>query len=329
MKLNLWRWTLALLAVLAMVAAGCGDDEEDSGGGGGGAEGGGGEAPAAQVIEKNPANADKSVTIGSKNFPEQYILGNIYAQALTAAGYKADTELDLGDENVAFKALQQGEIDAYPEYTGTSLSTHLKVKVTEIPKEPDVAFQQLVEGQKKNKVTPLPHTEFENTYRIGMLKETAERLGNPTTISDLSDKASELSIMGYPECRQRPDCLLGLQDTYGLKFKKFVAAQDQYAILDSKKADVAMVFTTDANLTTDKYVVLEDDKKLFPPYQVTLLFRDDTLQELGPDAQKTVEQVQRGLNNEVMGELNSRVALDKQKPEKVAADYLREAGFVK
>ena len=323
MKPNPWRWMLALLAVLALVAAGCGDDEDEGGGGGGGGGGAG------QVIERNPDNANKSVTIGSKNFPEQFILGQIYAQSLEAAGYKVETELNLGDENVAFKALRQGEIDAYPEYTGTSLSSHLKVPVTKIPKDPNVAFQQLVEGQQKNDVTPLPHTQFENTYRIGMLKETAERLGNPTKISDLQDKAGELSIMGYPECRQRPDCLLGLQKTYGLKFKRFVAAQDQYAILDSKKSDVAMVFTTDAQLTTDKYAVLDDDKNLFPPYQVTLLMRSDTLQELGPDAQRVVENVQRGLTNEVMGELNSRVALDKQKPEKVAADYLREEGYLK
>jgi glycine betaine/choline ABC-type transport system substrate-binding protein len=329
MKPNLWRWTLALFAVLAMVAAGCGDDDKESSDGGGGSEGGGGSAPAAQVIEKNPANASKSVTIGSKNFPEQFILGQIYAQALEAAGYKVKTSLNLGDEGVAFAALRQGEIDAYPEYVGTSLSSHLKVKVTDIPKEPQVAYQQLVEGQKKNDVTPLAPTEFENTYRVGMLKETNEKLGNIKTISELKGKEGDLSINGYPECEQRPDCLLGLQDTYGLKFKKFVASQDPYPILDSKKADVAMVFTTDANLTTDKYAILDDDKNLFPPYQVSLLFRSDTLQKLGPDAQKVVEQVQKGLTNEVMGELNSRAVLDKQKPEKVAADYLRESGFVK
>jgi len=322
MKLTRWRWTLALLAVLAMVATGCGDDDDDDGGG----DAGGGTG-AAQAIEKNDANSGKSVTIGSKNFPEQFILGEIYAQSLEAAGYAVKKELNLGDENVAFKSLRQGEIDAYPEYIGTSLSSHLKVEVTEIPKEPEAAFQQLTEGQAKNDVTPLPRTPFENTYRVGMLKETYDRLGIKTT-SELKGKEGDLTINGYPECRQRPDCLLGLQDTYGLKFKKFVASQDPYPILDSKKADVAMVFTTDAPLSTDKYATLEDDKKLFPPYQVTLLIRNDTLEELGADAQKTVENVQKGLTEEVMQELNSRVVLDKQKPDKVAADYLREAGYV-
>ena len=323
MRLNLWRWALALMAVLAMAGvAACGDDDEDSGGGGGG--GGGGDA---QAIERNEANSGKSVTIGSKNFPEQFILGEIYAQALEAAGYSVKKELNLGDEGVAFKALRGGEIDAYPEYTGTSLSSHLKVEVTDIPKDPQEAFDQLVEMQKKNKVTPLARTPFENTYRIGMLKETYDRLG-VKTMTELKGKEGDLTINGYPECKQRPDCLLGVQDTYGLKFKEFVASQDPYPLLDSKKADVAFVFSTDANLATDKYAVLEDDKKLFPPYQVSLLFRDDKLAELGPDARTAVESVQEGLTEEVMRELNSRVVLDKQKPDKVAADYLREAGYV-
>jgi glycine betaine/choline ABC-type transport system substrate-binding protein len=324
MKRTLWMWTLALLAALMLVAAGCGDDDDDDGGGG---DTGGG-TPASQLIEKNPANSGKSVTIGSKNFPEQFILGEIYAQSLQAAGYTVKKELNLGDEGVAFKTLQQGEIDAYPEYTGTSLSSHLKVEVTDIPKDPMEAYEELKTKQAENEITPLPYTPFENTYRVGMLKETYDRLGIKTT-SELKGKEGDLTINGYPECKQRPDCLLGLQDTYGLKFKKFIASQDPYPILDSKKADVAMVFTTDAPLATDKYAVLEDDKHLFPPYQVSLLFRNDTLQELGPDVEKTVVSVQKGLTEEVMRELNSRVVLDKQKPEKVAADYLREAGYVK
>ena len=323
MRLNLWRLALALLAVLAMVAAGCGDDDEDTGGGGGG--GGGGSQ--GQAIKRNEANAGKIVTIGSKNFPEQYILGEIYAQALGAAGYKVKKELDLGDEGIAFKALKGGQIDAYPEYTGTSLSSHLKVKVLEIPKDPQEAYDQLVEMQKKNKITPLAYTPFENTYRLAVTKETGDRLGI-NTISGLKGKEGDFSIVGFPECEQRPDCYIGLQDTYGLKFKEFVANSDSYQLLDSKKADVGVVFTTDAPLTTDKYTVLDDDKKLFPPYNVTLLFRDDKLQELGPEAREVVERVQKGLTEEVMRELNSRAVLDKQKPDKVAADYLREAGYI-
>ena len=161
-----------------------------------------------------------------------------------------------------------------------------------------------------------------------MTKETNDRLG-VKTMSELKGKEGDLVINGFPECRQRPDCLLGVQQTYGLRFKRFLASESKYEVLDSGKADIAFVFTTDANLATDKYAVLEDDKKLFPPYHITFMVRNEVLERLGPDAPKVVESVQRGLTEEVMQELNSRVDLDKQKPEKVAADYLREAGYVK
>ena len=94
-------------------------------------------------------------------------------------------------------------------------------------------------------------------------------------------------------------------------------------MLDTGSADVAFIFSTDANLVTDKYQVLDDDKKLFPPYNITFMISQDRLEELGPDAQKVVEQVQEPLTEEVMQELNSRVDLDKKKPEDVAAQYLR------
>jgi osmoprotectant transport system permease protein len=99
-------------------------------------------------------------------------------------------------------------------------------------------------------------------------------------------------------------------------------------VLDEGATDVAFVFTTDANLVTDKYAILDDDKKLFPPYHITFMIKDEKLQELGPDAQKVIEMVQEPLTDEVMAELNSRVDLDKEKPEDVARQYLEEEGFI-
>jgi len=313
----------ALLALaLAVAIAACGGDDEEKSGGGGSTSGGG------EEIKKNSANASKTVTIGSKNFTEQYVLGNIYAEALEAAGYKVKRELNLGSEVIAFKALKQGEIDGYPEYTGTALTSFYKIKVPDVPKEPQAAFDELTKKLEADKVTALKTTPFENTYRLGMTKEKAEEVGNPKNISDLEGKSKDLAISGYPECRQRPDCLLGVEKTYGLKFKKFVANEKPYDVLNSKAADVAFVFTTDANLVTDKYTVLEDDKNLFPPYNITFMMKSDKLQQLGPDAQKVIEQVQEPLTNEVMAELNSRVDLDKKKPEDVAKEYLQESGFI-
>jgi glycine betaine/choline ABC-type transport system substrate-binding protein len=315
-----------LVLALALAVAACGSSNKKSSGGGGGsttATGGG------QAITKNAANASKTVTVGSKNFPEQFVLGEIYSQALQAAGYKVKKQLNLGSEVIAFKALKQGNIDGYPEYTGTALTSFYKVKVTAVPKDANVAYKELTQKLAADKITGLPQTPFENTYRLGMTKKTAAKLGNPTKISDLTGKSQNLVINGYPECAQRPDCLLGVEKTYGLKFKKFVASGDPYPVLDKGAADVAFVFTTDAQLTTNKYATLEDDKHLFPPYHISFLIKTAKLQQLGPDAPKVIEQVQKPLTNEVMRELNSRVVLDKKTPQVVASQYLKEAGFVK
>jgi glycine betaine/choline ABC-type transport system substrate-binding protein len=316
------RAALAALLVLALMVtvAACGSDDE--GGGGGESSGGSGQ------IENNPDNKGKTIAIGSKNFTEQYVLGNIYSEALEAAGYTVERKLDLGSEVVAFKALKQGEVDAYPEYTGTALTSFYGVKVADVPKDADEAYDQVKEELAADKITALPQAPFDNTYRLGMTKEKAEEIGNPTTISELEGKSQDLKISGYPECQQRPDCLLGVEKTYGLKFKDFVTSQNPYQVLDEGATDVAFVFTTDANLVTDKYAILDDDKKLFPPYHITFMVKDEKLQELGPDAQEVIEMVQEPLTDEVMAELNSRVDLDKEKPEDVARQYLEEEGFI-
>jgi len=318
------RAVLAALVALALAVAiaACGSDDKSSD------SGGGDSASNGQEIKKNPDNAGKSITIGSKNFTEQYVLGNIYAEALKAAGYDVKTQLNLGSEVIAFKALKQGEIDAYPEYTGTALTSFYEVKVADAPKDQQEAYDLVKEKLAGDKITALPTTPFENTYRLGMTKKKAESVGSPTTISQLKGKSQDLSISGYPECRQRPDCLLGVEKTYDLKFKKFVASQEPYQVLDTGAADVAFIFSTDARLATGKYQVITDDKKLFPPYNISFMVKNDVLEKLGPDAQKVVEDVQKPLTEKVMQELNSRVDLDKKKPEDVAREYLQESGFL-
>jgi glycine betaine/choline ABC-type transport system substrate-binding protein len=162
-----------------------------------------------------------------------------------------------------------------------------------------------------------------------MLKAKADKLG-VKTISDLKDKASSLTFSGTPECPQRPDCLLGLKDTYGLKFKKVVPVDPslRHTVLSKGQADVGIVFSTDGQIAQGKEVILQDDKKLFPPYNVTLVFKPDVLSMLGPDAPETIALVQKTLTTEAMQELNSRVDIDKQTPKKVAHDYLVESGYL-
>jgi glycine betaine/choline ABC-type transport system substrate-binding protein len=325
------RAVLAALLVLALAVtvAACGSSSKTTSSSSGGGATTTANTSGDKLIKKNAANASKTVTVGSKNFTEQFVLGEIYSQALEAAGYKVKRQLNLGSEVIAFKALKQGDIDGYPEYTGTALTAFYKVKVQDVPKDANAAYQELVGKLKGDSITGLPQTPFENTYQLGMTKATATKLGNPKTISDLKGKSQNLAINGYPECKQRIDCLLGVEKTYGLKFKKFVASQDPYSVLDKGAADVAFVFTTDAALTTNKYATLTDDKHLFPPYHISFLIKSAKLSSLGPDAQKVIEQVQTPLTEQVMRELNSRVALDKKTPKVVAGEYLKEAGFVK
>ena len=333
-----FRILLGLLAVLALstFVAACGDDEGDTGSSGDAAtttapaDSGdiSADEKAANKIAAVAGASSTSLTVGSKNFPEQFILGEIYAQALDAAGYSVKKDLNIGSEVVAYKALRQGELDAYPEYTGTSLTSFFDVKIEDVPKDAQQAYQDAKAAYAKQKITALSPTPFENTYRMAVTKATAAKIGNPTKISDLASSAKDLTVNGYPECRQRIDCLLGVQQTYGLKFKRFLPGQDPYQVLDSGDADIAFVFSTDGPLSTGKYVVLDDDKSLFPPYNISFTVRDDIAQKLGTEGQAVVTKVQKYMTEEIMQELNARVVVDKQEPEAVAADYLKNFGFV-
>lgn len=321
----LWRTLptglVALLLVLLMAACGGSGDAEQAGGGGG-------EKPN-EPIAKIPGAERTKVTIGSKNFTEQFVLGEIYSQALEAAGFKVERELNLGDAQIAFKALKGGNIDAYPEYTGTALVEFFDVPIADVPAKPMEVYEEAKSEFAKDDITALPPTKFNNTYVLAMKPETAKKLGNPTKISDLEGKAGDLRITGFPECEQRADCLIGLRRTYGLDFGEFIATESKYEPLDGGQTDIGLVFSTDGQLTTGKYVTLEDDKGLFPAYNISLAMRDDELHKIGQEGRDVLLRVQAPMTDRAMQELNSRVDLQKQQPEEVAAAYLREEGFVR
>ena len=329
------RALLALLAVLALTVglAACGGDDEgqeENTAAEATPEGGAAtpEAGAVEPIQRDEANAGKQFTVGSKNFTEQYILGEIYAQALEAAGFDVEKQLDLGSEQIAFRALRRNNINGYPEYTGTALTSFYRVEIDDVPRDKDEAFSQLEEELQADNITALPQTPFENTYKVTSTKETAEELGNPQTITELAEAAgSDMSISGFPECRQRTDCLIGLKNVYDWT-PEFVSSPGQYNDLDKGQADFTFGFSTDGPLATDKYVTYEDDKQLFPPYNVTFLVNEEGMQTLGDSGREVIERVQEPLTEEVMQELNSRVTLDKQEPEQVAQAYLEETGFI-
>jgi osmoprotectant transport system substrate-binding protein len=321
------RLLIILIALsLAGFMAACGGDDDSSSATptqSGSSDTGGGK------IQKSDANSKVQLTIGSKNFTEQKVLGEIYAQGLEAAGYTVSKDLNLGDEKTALAAVKSGEISAYPEYTGTALLSFFGKKANELPKDPQAAYEEAKKDFAADGLTAFPPTPFTSSNEVAVTKATADKLGLKN-ISDLSDKAQSLTLYGSPECRQRLDCLLGLQQVYGLKFKKFtpVDVAQRHDVLTSGRADVSIVFTTDPQIQRENEVLLEDDKGMFPPYNSTLVMKQETADKAGPDLAKTIDLLQEQLTDENMQELNARVDLDKKDPAEVAKEYLTETGLI-
>lgn len=292
-----------------------------------GEEGGG----AAAAIASNPENAKVSLTIGSKNFPEQEILGEIYTQALQAAGYKAKSDLSLGSETVALKTLKAGQISGYPEYASTALTSFFGLEPEEVPSDATEAWEKANAEFEKEGLTAFEPTPFASANAVGLLKTTAEKY-NLKTVSDLKGVSEKLTLYGSPECRQRIDCLAGLEKLYGLKFKQFkpVDISLRYTVLEKGQADLSILFTTDPQLAaeSEKFVILEDDKEVFPAGNVIFVTSKKVAESAGPDYEKTILDVQQGLTLEVMQELDARVELEKQTPKEAAAAYLEAAGYV-
>jgi glycine betaine/choline ABC-type transport system substrate-binding protein len=317
------RAVFALIAALVVslgVAACGGSSNNDTSTSGGNS---------ANLIKSNPANKGIQLTVGSKNFTEEFILGNIYTQALQAAGYDVKTNLNLGSEVIAYKALQDGQISGYPEYTSTLLQSIFGKQT--VPADAQQAYEQAKAELQPKGETAFTPTPFADANALAMLTTKANGLG-VTTISDLQGKSQDLALYGSPECRQRADCLVGLEKVYGLQFKSFnpVDIGLRYTVLDKGQADASIVFTSDAQLSAnpDKYTLLQDDKGIFPSGNVIWVTDQSTVQKAGPDYMATIEKVQKGLTLPVMQELNARVDIDKQDPAAVATQYLKEDGYI-
>ena len=316
------RALFALLAAAALAAgvAACGSDNDESSTG----------STAAGVIQSNPDNSGITVTVGSKNFTEEFILGQIYAQGLEAAGYNVKTKLNLGSETIALKAIKDGQISGYPEYTSTALGSFFHVEAGAIPSDATEAYNQAKADLAKEGLVAYPPTPFADSNAVGTLTSTANKL-DLTTISSLQGKSQNLTLAGSPECRERIDCLAGLEKNYGLQFKKFIPIDIglRYTVLDKGDADLSILFTSDAQLSNSKkYTLLEDDKGLIPAGNVIFIASKKVADQAGPDFGATIEKVQQNLTLPVIQELNARVDIDKQEPAAVAHEYLKSAGLV-
>ncbi len=318
-------FALALIVALALGVSACGSSSSST------STSTGNGSSSGNLIQKNPANGKVSLTVGSKNFTEEYILGNIYAQALEAAGYKVDTKLNLGSETIALAALKNGEISGYPEYTSTALGSFFKVPPQKMPSDADQAAAMANSDLEKEGLTSFAPTPFADSNAVGTLTSTAQKDGLKT-ISDLKGKSQNMVLAGSPECRERIDCLAGLEKNYGLQFKKFtpIDISLRYTVLDKGDADLSILFTSDAQLAnSDKYTILKDDKGLIPAGNLIFITSQKVEKEAGPDFKSTIEQVQGNLTLPVIQELNSEVDIDKKTPAAVATHYLKSSGYIK
>ncbi|MEP6953941.1 MAG: glycine betaine ABC transporter substrate-binding protein [Solirubrobacteraceae bacterium] len=314
-----------LAAVTAVALAGCGSSSSDAT-----TETVRPASTPSTLIKRDAANARRPVVVmASKNFTEEFILGEIYTQALRAAGYRVRKKLNVGAEDVAYKALRDGEIGAYPEYIGTALTNFCDVQSEAVPNEVARAYADTKSCVAMDAVAALPPTLFTDSNGFAMTEQRASDLGI-RKLSDLKGKAQDLVLSGSKQCRTRPDCKLGLEQTYDLRFKQYstVDLSLRHEVLTRGLADVSVVFTTDGQIRADKLRLLVDDQGFLPPYNVSLLLRDNVLRDAGPDLPKVVAQVQRDLTTRVMQELNSRVDLDNDTPEQAAKAYLQQFGLI-
>ena len=271
-------------------------------------------------------SADK-IKVASKQFTEQYILGEMYAIMLEEQGFKVERKLNLGTTPVIQVGLEKGEIDLYPEYTGTGLTTILKLPPSSDSKQ---VFDIVAKGYKeKYNLVWLKPAPMNNTWALAMKREDAERLGIKK-ISDIVDLARELVLIGTSTFGAREDGLPGLEKVYGkLEFKqiKVVDAGLRYQGLMQGEGDVVVAFGTDGEINAFDLVVLADDKKFFPVYQVAPVVRQKTLDKY-PGIRNALNSISPLLTDAVMQQLNYEVSGKQQEPADVAREFLIQQGLI-
>jgi osmoprotectant transport system substrate-binding protein len=283
--------------------------------------GGGGGASSSS----NSSGGKPTVTIGTKNFTEQYILGQLYKQALEAKGYTVKYKENIGSSELIDTAFQSGKINFYPEYTGVLVAN---IAHDQAPDTADATYDaaKKFENDKRN-ATLFEKTPFYDTDSFGMLTSTAKKLG-VSKIDDMS-KVKSFTYAGFPECKTRITCLLGLKQIYGLSQVKFVplGSISVYTLLDQGKVTAGDVFSTDPQLQGAKYTVLEDTKHIFGFQNIAPVVSNELADAGGGDFQSVVDDVSSKLTLDAMQAMNKAVAIDKQSPAKVAGDFLKANGL--
>jgi osmoprotectant transport system substrate-binding protein len=303
---------IAALA-LGLALSGCGSEDGGSAG----------ESPTASPASKGPGAGKPPVVLGTKNFTEQFILGELYAQALRAKGWKVELKSDIGSTEVADRALTSGSIDMYPEYTGTTLSV---VKGDTMPaSSAETAYREAKAFYEKRGQTLLERSPFEDRDAIAVTKAYAGKHGLDSA-GDLAGVPGKVKIGGAPEFRTRFAGLEGLKSEYGLTNLTFEPLEigDNYKALDEGRVQAADVFTTDPQLLSRKYVVLKDPKAVFGFQNLAPVVSRKVREAQGKAFAETLDAVSGVLTNDAMRKMNSAVSVDKRTASDVAREFLSD-----
>jgi osmoprotectant transport system substrate-binding protein len=262
-----------------------------------------------------------TITIGTKNFTEQYILGELYARALRKAGFRVVLKSDIGSSEIIDKALTAGSLDMYPEYTGVLLS-----EIAGDRRRPPTAsetYNRAKAFEEKRGFTLLAPTPFSDSNALAVLPSFA-RSHQLAAISDLK-KVSGFRLGALPEFLTRFEGSVGLEAVYGLKSFRFVALQfpARYPSLDKRKVDVLAVFTTEGQLSASRYAVLRDPRNLFAFQNLAPVIRRDLARKYGKRLTGPLDALSRRLSTDAMRRMNAAVDLKGEKPAAVAARFIQ------
>jgi osmoprotectant transport system substrate-binding protein len=335
------RRMLALIAVLALAITACGESLEESSGDGGGdsteAAGGSGDTAIEECRDQAvelPAGDESlegaSITVASKDFDEQLILGNIAKVALESAGANVEDQINLGGTNPTRQALLSGEIDTYWSYTGTAWISFFE-QSDPIPDREEQYNAVKNCDWVNNEIAWTEPTPFNNTYGLAFRTEAAEELGNPEKISDLAtileEQPETVTLCVETEFNTRNDGLPGMEEHYGIDIPdNQVSVQDTGVVYSSadrgEPCNYGEVFTTDGRIAALDLTVLEDDEGFFPLYNVAPVFTKEVFEKHGAALRELFNPISEALTQEAMTELNKRVSADGESPATVAQDFL-------
>lgn len=263
-----------------------------------------------------------ALRIGSKNFSENITVAEIYAAKLELAGFKVDRHMNLGSVQIAMAAIQRGDIQLYPEYTGTAL-----IEVLHLPpiRDPVKLYQTVKrELEKRFGLTILAPSPGNDSQGLAVTRRVAQKY-NVRTLSECAAAAPQLRLAAVPEFVSRADALPGLQKFYGgFKFSsvRTFAIGLQYEALTRGDADVATVFTTDAQIAANDLVVLADDRRFWPAYNIVPVIRLDVLNANRGAITGTLNRLTEGLTDVALRRLNYEVDIKKRDPSDIASEFI-------